>query len=502
MEDQIKISINKTIDNIVAIAKSSALEDIEIDTDHCDAIEISIDAPMLRVFIHKKTQNIDIVFQYGASDLYENPHPSERYEYISYEEQYIVALQFLFKKIGIRPVIELDFDMCGGANHLIQFNNLNMYKNSYELILRTIIDNREAFLLNVFPGENYKNLLQDGLENFPEESTEYIEQKQILIAEVKSKYEQYLNLHKFQILNEIDVLYKRIENTENIGYVMINENKTVIIGLSTEEPKYLFSLLGSEPNSIIDGFYYGKNVFMAKSQEYNFAVPTKYIQMFDILEDILDISPVACKEYYTDGKKYLYIKNDIMWAVIMKVARKEEAINNEYRYLVESINSFSPFSPKKMNFSINWDSISYADFERLCRDLLEKLKFREVKNYGKANAADGGRDIEAYEIYDTIAGPEKKKWLFQCKHLNRSLNKKDLFGIRDLIEQYNVDAFGILCTSDFTPEAIDYLNSYNEKRISIIFWSGEDIERKLDQCPELITKYGLKINSVQPGTAK
>ena len=248
---------------------------------------------------------------------------------------------------------------------------------------------------------------------------------------------------------------------------------------------------------IIDSFYYGKNVFLAKSQDYNFAVPTKYIKMFDILEDILDIGPVAYKEYYTDGKKYLYIKNDIMWAVIMRIARKEEAINNEYKYLVESINSFSPFSPKKLNFSIDWDSISYADFEKLCRDLLEKLKFRDVKNYGKANAADGGRDIEAYEIYDTITGPEKKKWLFQCKHLNRSLNKKDLLGIRDLIEQYKVDAFGILCTNDFTPEAIDYLNSYNEKRISIIFWSGEDIERKLEQCPELITKYGLKIKSVK-----
>lgn len=496
MEDEIQISINKAIDNIVAIAKSSALEDIEIDKDNYNAIEISIDAPMLSAFINKQTQKMDIVFQYGAADLYENPHPSERYEYISYIEQYIVALQFLFKKIGIRPVIELDFDMCG-ANHLIQFNNLDIHKNSYELILRTIIDNREALLLNVFPDEDYKKLLQDGLENFPEESTDYIEQKQILIAEVNSKYEHYLNLHMFKNINEIDVLYKRIENTENIGYVMINENKTVIIGLSTEEPKFLFQLLGSEPNSKIDSFYNGKNVFLAKSQEYNFAVPTKYIQMFDILEDILDIGTVAYKEYYTDGKKYLYIKNDIMWTVIMRIARKEEAINNEYKYLVESINSFSQFSPRKMNFSVDWGSISYVDFEKLCRDLLEKLKFREVKNYGKANAADGGRDIEAYEIYDTITGPEKKKWLFQCKHLNRSLNKKDLLGVRDLIEQYKVDAFGILCTNDFTPEAIDYLNSYNEKRISIIFWSGEDIERKLEQCPELVTKYGLKIKSVK-----
>ena len=93
MEDEIKISVNKTIDNIVEIAKSCALEDIEIGTDNCNTIEISIDAPMLRVFIHKKTQNIDIVFQYGASDLYENPHPSERYEYISYEEQYICVCQ-------------------------------------------------------------------------------------------------------------------------------------------------------------------------------------------------------------------------------------------------------------------------------------------------------------------------------------------------------------------------------------------------------------------------
>jgi len=77
-------------------------------------------------------------------------------------------------------MIELDFDMCG-ANHLIQFNNLDLHKKNYELILRAIIDNREALLLNVFPDEDYKKLLQDGLENFPEESTEYIEQKQMLL---------------------------------------------------------------------------------------------------------------------------------------------------------------------------------------------------------------------------------------------------------------------------------------------------------------------------------
>ncbi len=33
MEDEIQISINKAINNIVEIAKSSLLEDIEIDTD-------------------------------------------------------------------------------------------------------------------------------------------------------------------------------------------------------------------------------------------------------------------------------------------------------------------------------------------------------------------------------------------------------------------------------------------------------------------------------------
>jgi len=70
-------------------------------------------------------------------------------------------------------------------------------------------------------------------------------------------------------------------------------------------------------------------------------------------------------------------------------------------------------------------------------------------------------------------------------------------GIRDLIEQYNVDAFGILCTKDFTLEVIDYLNSYNDKQISIIFWLGEDIEHKLEHYPELITKYGLKIKSMK-----
>ncbi len=91
MEDEIQIIINKVIDNIVEIAKSSALEDIEIDTDDYDAIKISIDAPMLNVFINKQTQTIDIVLQFGAADLYENPHPSERYEYIIYEEQYIVV---------------------------------------------------------------------------------------------------------------------------------------------------------------------------------------------------------------------------------------------------------------------------------------------------------------------------------------------------------------------------------------------------------------------------
>ena len=75
----------------------------------------------------------------------------------------------------------MNFTLCE-ANYFIQFNNLGLHKSSYD-ILRTIIDNREALLLNVFPNEDAKKLLHNGFGDFPEESTE-----QIFVAEVNSKY--------------------------------------------------------------------------------------------------------------------------------------------------------------------------------------------------------------------------------------------------------------------------------------------------------------------------
>lgn len=153
------------------------------------------------------------------------------------------------------------------------------------------------------------------------------------------------------------------------------------------------------------------------------------------------------------------------------------------------------FRIHSLNIKVDWSTISYSDFESFCRELLEKMGFRNVRNVGKAEAADGGRDIEAIEYINTLVGVESRKWIFQCKHLKSSIRKKDLFGIRNILEQYNANAFGLLSTGDLTPDTIDYLDSIKSQKVGIMYWNGEIIETELEKHPELIHKYGIKIRS-------
>jgi hypothetical protein len=75
---------------------------------------------------------------------------------------------------------------------------------------------------------------------------------------------------------------------------------------------------------------------------------------------------------------------------------------------------------------LDFAHLTYEDFERLCYDILIKRGFIDVHPVGKSNASDGGKDILASEEYRTITGIETRKWIWQCKHSKKSLNRKDV----------------------------------------------------------------------------
>ena len=168
----------------------------------------------------------------------------------------------------------------------------------------------------------------------------------------------------------------------------------------------------------------------------------------------------------------------------------EVTINKEYAKLVYKLFELRGINP---NISINefdFSHLNASDFESLCYDLLMKLGFIEVRKVGKTNASDGGKDIICYEEYRTILGTEKRKWIWQCKHSKKSLDRKDISEIGDLLEENEAKAYGLFCSNDLTPMAIERLE--NKKKTAYInYYAKIEITLLLSKYPDLIVKYKL-----------
>ncbi len=230
--------------------------------------------------------------------------------------------------------------------------------------------------------------------------------------------------------------------------------------------------------------------FCGKMQsEKAIAVDIKPITMFFKLCDLFRVDKSEF-DFYSDGKGYLYIKGKLK-AIITIEANADEIVDVEYSLLIRKLDALKKIKPQINSRMLDFAHLTYEDFERLCYDILIKRGFIDVHPVGKSNASDGGKDILASEEYRTITGIENRKWIWQCKHSKKSLNRKDVSEISDLLQENNASAYGLLCSSSLTPDLINRLELKKSAEVRIAYYGTTELNTLLSQYPDLLAKYKL-----------
>ena len=118
------------------------------------------------------------------------------------------------------------------------------------------------------------------------------------------------------------------------------------------------------------------------------------------------------------------------------------------------------------------------------------MGFQDVKVRGKTHAPDGGVDIVAQEEFRSLIGSEKRKWIIQCKHMKGQVNRKDISEVRDLLNEFNADCYGLFYSGYFSPSTLDRIEAIrNKDRITIKVWDCNDLEVMLSQHTSVSLKY-------------
>ncbi len=139
-------------------------------------------------------------------------------------------------------------------------------------------------------------------------------------------------------------------------------------------------------------------------------------------------------------------------------------------------------------------------FEQLVADFLRKIgestrnsiTHVEVKLGGKGR--DGGIDmLVILKISDTLAFHEKK-WVVQCKFLEKDIAKSHLatINIPSLIHEHGADGYLLVCKKDVTSGITEMFDNFNKNcrfgyKYEII--TGEEFLRKLKKQEVIIEQY-------------
>ncbi|MEU0480734.1 restriction endonuclease, partial [Streptosporangium sp. NPDC006013] len=149
---------------------------------------------------------------------------------------------------------------------------------------------------------------------------------------------------------------------------------------------------------------------------------------------------------------------------------------------------------------VHWDRLDADGLERLLTRLLEQSgSYVRIARLMNVNAADAGRDIEAYRVTnDGLLADRQERTIVQAKHwLSRGVNASE---IADLVhaklplwEGEPIRSLIVATTGSFTQEAVRWVESHNAsaKRPAIFLWSSNELEALLRKWPAVLAEFGL-----------
>lgn len=138
---------------------------------------------------------------------------------------------------------------------------------------------------------------------------------------------------------------------------------------------------------------------------------------------------------------------------------------NTLQMLYRDISKYIPIEYKNVDY--DFSKLNEQDFEKLCCELLIAKGFKNVICRGKTNAPDNGVDIEADEEYDTLLGHKSRHWIFQCKHMKKTVDRRDICEIPFLLKEFHAEGYGIFYTNVFKPNTIDRFKTLSKGELYI-----------------------------------
>ena len=270
----------------------------------------------------------------------------------------------------------------------------------------------------------------------------------------------------------------------------LNRYNTLLVGVGLDNLQLLSEQIAGTCFTYSGFRYYIANV-NGRNFIYDLSLVKDVIDAFSMVDEECDID--AFTKYSIDTRFRLVITCGEMWAAICRFEpdNYEKHLTYEKNKLKKLEQEFLSVAPAHFwNRSVDLTTLSDQQFEYLCRDLLFSMNFKKIQVRGNTRAADGGIDITAEEEYQTLIGPEKRKWIFQCKHTKQQINRKDISEARDLLREFGADCYGVFYSGTFSPNTIDRIKSIcDTEQVIIKGWDQNDLEVELSTKPTLAAKY-------------
>ena len=157
----------------------------------------------------------------------------------------------------------------------------------------------------------------------------------------------------------------------------------------------------------------------------------------------------------------------------------------------------TPVSPRSLH--VYWDRIDADGFERLLARLLEQSgSYLRITRLMNVNAADAGRDLQAYRRVNDGLSERHERVIVQAKHWpKRGVSASE---ISDLVhtklplwEGEPVRGLIVATTGSFTQDAVRWVDDHNRaaKRPDIVLWSSTELETLLRRWRAVSAEFGL-----------
>ena len=275
----------------------------------------------------------------------------------------------------------------------------------------------------------------------------------------------------------------------------VNITNTTLTGVGTE---YLVTLDAQLSDEQCYHIYAGIQYFILRSRGDDNRVIVvdkrlvdEIIELFESANEDWDVDSLC--HYSIDKHSRLVITCGDIWAIVLPIRAKNyetcfAAEKNKIKSLQQNFVSVAP--GLIWNRTYNFAMLNDKEFETLCRDLLAKMNFQNIQVRGRTRAPDGGVDIIADEEFSTLIGTEKRRWIFQCKHMKEQVNRKDLSEVEDLLQEFHANCYGLFYSGYFTPNTLDRIETIQRnKKFKIQGWDFNGLEILLTKFPEISLKY-------------